>query len=156
MASQHYHLAQFNIGKLKAPLHDSSLADFVAQLATINAIADQTPGFVWRLQDEGGDATSVRLYADEHIIVNFSIWESIEALFQFVYRSQHGAVMGDRRRWFIPATQPNLCLWWIAAGTIPTLQEAKHRLEYLREHGSTPYAFSFKAAFPSPADTQAE
>ncbi len=158
MASQHYHhhhLAQFNVGRLKAPLHDPRLADFVAQLAIINAIADQTPGFVWRLKDEGDNATNICPYADDLMIVNFSIWESMEALFQFVYRSQHGKVMGDRRQWFVPATQANLCLWWIDTGTIPTVNDAKTRLEHLRKWGATPYAFSFKDSFPPSASANA-
>ncbi|MEW6498053.1 MAG: DUF3291 domain-containing protein [Cyanobacteriota bacterium] len=146
-----YHLAQINISRMLAPITDPLMADFVAQLQIINAIADASPGFVWRLQSEdNGNATSIRAYEDERILVNFSVWESIEALSHYVYSSQHGAVMRSRRRWFEKSDQPNLALWWIEAGHIPTIEEAKERLEHLRDCGSTSYAFSFAKPFSPP------
>ena len=148
---EQYHLAQINIARMCAPLTAPLMVDFAAQLQEINAIADASPGFVWRLQSEDGDATNIRAFDDEQILVNLSIWESIEALRDYVYRSQHGEVMRDRYRWFEKSHQPTLALWWIVAGHIPTIEEAKERLEYLRHHGSSPYAFSFAKPFPNPS-----
>lgn len=147
---ERYHLAQVNIARMRAPLNDPLMVDFVAQLQTINAIADASSGFVWRLESEGGDATSIRAFEDERILVNLSVWESIEALSNYVYRSQHGAAMHARRRWFEKSSQPTLALWWVVAGHIPTLEEAKERLDHLRQQGSTTYAFSFAKPFPCP------
>lgn len=141
-----YQLAQVNIATMLAPLSDPIMADFVAQLQQINQIADASPGFVWRLQEDG-NATSIRAYPDERILFNLSVWKSIEALSAYVYRSQHGAAMRDRRRWFAPSDLPTMALWWIPAGTIPSVSEAKTRLDYLRQHGSTAYAFSFRQPF---------
>ncbi len=139
-----YHLAQVNIATMLAPLSDPTMADFVAQLQQINQIADISPGFVWRLQEDDGNATSLRAYEDERILFNLSVWESVAALSGYVYRSQHGAAMRDRRRWFAKSDLPTMALWWIPIGSLPTVPEAKARLEYLRQHGSTAYAFSFR------------
>lgn len=146
-----HHLAQLNIAHMLAPLSDPLMADFVAQLDQMNAIADSSPGFVWRLQDAAGDATAIRAYDDPLILVNLSVWESVEALSAYVYRSQHGAAMRDRRRWFHKSAQPTFALWWVPAGHLPTLAEAKERLTHLCQHGVTPYAFSFAKPFPSPS-----
>jgi hypothetical protein len=146
------HLAQINIGRMLAPIDDPLMAEFVAQLAAINALADSTPGFVWRLQSESGDATSIKAYDDELIIVNMSVWESIESLREFAYKSSHAGVMRDRKRWFEKFDGPYMALWWIPAGHTPTPQEGKERLEYLRLHGETPHAFSFKNIYPKPTE----
>lgn len=146
-----YHLAQVNIARMLAPLDDPAMADFVAQLDQINAIADTSPGFIWRLQTESGDATAVRAYEDERILFNLSVWASLTDLSNYVYRSQHGVAMRDRRQWFEPVTQPTLALWWMPAGQLPSVLEARQRLEHLRQHGSTPYAFSFRQSFPPTA-----
>jgi len=151
MPLKQYHLAQFNVATMRAPLDAPLMADFVAQLQTINALADASPGFVWRLQSESTtDATSIRAYENERILLNLSVWESMAALKNYVYRSQHAVVMRSRRRWFEKSDQQNLVLWWIPAGHIPTVAEAKERLEYLRSRGYSPYAFSFNQPFPSP------
>lgn len=151
MKLQQYYLAQANIATMRVPLDEPLMADFVAQLQAINALADTSPGFVWRLQsDNTGNATSIRAYEDERILFNLSVWESIEALSDYVYRSQHGTVMRNRRRWFEQSDRPNLVLWWVFVGHIPTVEEAKERLEHLQKHGSSPYAFSFGKPFPSP------
>jgi heme-degrading monooxygenase HmoA len=142
-----YHLAQVNIAYMRAPLSDPIMAEFVAQLHTVNAAADASPGFVWRLQTEQGNATEIRAYEDERILFNLSVWQSLEALKAYVYRSQHGAAMRDRRKWFEPNDQPTMALWWIPAGQIPSVAEAKARLDYLRQHGSTPHAFLFNHVF---------
>jgi hypothetical protein len=141
------HLAQINIARMLAPLDSPVMADFVNALAQINALADRSPGFVWRLQSEEGNATSIRPYDDDMIIVNMSVWESIEALRGFVYKSAHAAYVRRRAEWFEMFAGPYLTLWWIPAGHIPSVLEAKERLDHLRTHGETPFAFSFKRTF---------
>jgi hypothetical protein len=125
------------------------MAGFRAGLEPINALADGAPGFVWRLQTDDGDATAIRPYADERMIVNMSVWESIEALRAFVYASGHTSVMRNRRAWF-DKLETYLVLWWVPAGHEPTIDEAKERLEHLKRRGPTPYAFTFRASFPAP------
>ena len=147
-----YHLAQINIARILAPFDDPLMAEFVAQLAPINALADSSPGFVWRLQTESGDATSIRIYEDEMVAVNMSVWESVEALREFAYKSAHSGVMRDRKRWFEKFDGPYTALWWVPAGHIPTTEEAKERLDYLREYGESAYAFSFHQIFPKPSE----
>jgi hypothetical protein len=149
--STNYHLAQVNIATLRAPLHDPQMADFVAQIQHVNAIADADPGFVWRLRSEGADdATSIRAFDDDRILITLTVWTSLEALSDYVYRGAHAGVMRDRRQWFEKSEQPILALWWTPAGQHPTVEEAKERLEHLRQYGSTPHAFSFRQAFPRP------
>ncbi|CAN5449296.1 DUF3291 domain-containing protein [soil metagenome] len=144
------HLVQLNIAKTKAPVDSPLLADFKAMLDPINELADSSPGFVWRLKDdEGNDATSVPFPgADETVIVNMSIWETVEQLWSFVYASEHLAVMRRRREWF-EGIDDFMCLWWIPSGTRPTLTDARERLDHLEEHGPTPHAFTFKRRFNS-------
>lgn len=132
------------------------MTDFVAQIREINAIADADPGFVWRLRSEGAeDATSIRAFADQRILITLTVWRSLEALSNYVYHGGHGAIMRDRRRWFERSDQPILALWWIPAGHHPTVEEAKERLSYLRQHGPTASAFSFGKPFPTPATAEA-
>jgi uncharacterized protein DUF3291 len=147
-----YHLAQINIARMLAPLTDPTMADFVAQLAPINALADQSPGFVWRLQSESGDATSIRVYDDDLVIVNLTLWESVDALREFVYQGAHYGVLRDRKRWFEKFDGPYYAMWWVAAGHYPSTEEAKVKLDHLRDHGDTDYAFSFRHVFPKPAE----
>ena len=147
-----YHLAQINIGRILAPIDSPLMAEFVVQLPPINALADSTPGFVWRLQTESGDATSIRIYKDEMIAINMSVWDSVDALREYAYKSAHAGVMRDRKRWFEKFDGPYMALWWIPAGHIPTPEKGKQRLDYLREHGDTSYAFSFKNIFPLPVE----
>lgn len=147
-----YHIAQINIARMLAPLTDPIMAEFVAKLAPINALADQSPGFVWRLQSESGDATSIKVYDDLMVIVNLTVWESLEALHEYVYKSAHQGVLRDRKRWFAQFDGPYYALWWVPAGQYPSTQEAKERLDHLRDHGTTGYAFSFKHVFPKPAE----
>jgi hypothetical protein len=147
-----FHLAQVNLATLRAPLDSPELAGFVAQLEPVNALADQSPGFVWRLQTEDGDATAIRPFEDDRVIVNLSVWASLEALRSFVYASRHLDVMRQRRAWFHRMPDPFMALWWVPAGTIPTVAEAKDRLELLARRGPTAAAFTFRAPFPEPAD----
>jgi len=146
-----FHLAQINIGRIRAPLiTDPIMKDFVDQLDTINALAEATPGFVWRLQSESGNATDILIYEDERLLLNMSVWESVDALFNYAYASDHTDFFRRRGEWFERMTTPHMALWWIPAGTLPTPHEGKHRIEYLTEHGPTPYAFTFKQRFPVP------
>lgn len=145
-----YHLAELNVGRMRFPLTDARMAGFVEQLAPINALADGTPGFLWRLQSEGGDATALRPFPDDMMIVNFSVWESIDALFQYTYYSNHAKVLRERKTWFEHMKEHYLVLWWIPAGHIPTLVEAKERLDALRRDGPTARAFNFKERFEAP------
>ncbi|MBK9926989.1 MAG: DUF3291 domain-containing protein [Anaerolineales bacterium] len=147
-----YHIAQINIGRILAPIDDPLMAEFVAQLPAINALADASPGFVWRLQTEAGDATNVKVYDDDRIIVNLSVWESIESLREYAYRSQHTGVMKYRTKWFEKFDGPYMALWWVPAGHIPTLEEGKERLDHLRKNGNSPHAFLFKNVFPAPEE----
>jgi hypothetical protein len=145
-----HHIAQLNVGRLLAPTSDPLIAGFMAQLDPVNAIADAAPGFVWRLQDESGNATAIRPYEDDTVAINYSVWESPEDLWNFVYRSRHLEPLRQRREWFETPREPHLVLFWTPAGEIPPLEEAKRRLEHLREHGPTPYAFTFRVRFPAP------
>jgi len=142
------HLAQLNVGRLRAPMDDPLIDDFRTNLEPVNGLAEASPGFVWRLQDEAtGDATGINPFGDELEIVNLTVWESIDALADFTYRSGHVAFLRRRREFFEAPTQPILCLWWIPAGTIPTVDDALARLEHLRAHGPTPTAFTFRHRF---------
>ncbi|MFS0692849.1 DUF3291 domain-containing protein [Streptomyces nitrosporeus] len=141
------HLAELNIATLSYPLDDPRVAPFVEALDPVNAAADGTPGFVWRLVDEsGGDATGLRP-AGENVIVNLSVWETQEALWDFTYRSGHLEVMRRRREWFERHVRAHLVLWWVPAGHIPTVEEALERLADLQAHGPSPRAFTFASSY---------
>lgn len=144
-----YHLAQLNIAALKAPLDSPQLKDFVDNLDRINALAESSDGFVWRLKGEGNDATALRPYGDD-VIVNMSVWRDTDALRNYVYKSAHTAIMKRRREWFTRMAEAYACLWWIPAGHIPTVEEAAQRLKLIRERGPTPESFNFGEAFPAP------
>jgi heme-degrading monooxygenase HmoA len=143
-----YQLAEINIGRILAPLDDPLMAGFVEKLDEMNALADRSPGFIWRLQTNEGDATSIRPYEDERILVNMSVWASLETFADYAYKSAHREVMKQRRRWFERFDGPYMALWWVPQGHIPTVEEGKERLEYLRTHGETAYTFSLKRPFP--------
>jgi heme-degrading monooxygenase HmoA len=147
-----HHLAQVNLATLRAPLDDPALAGFVAELEPVNALADGHPGFVWRLQTDDGDATAIRPFDDERVMVNLSVWESLEALRGFVYAGRHLEVLRRRREWFHRMDDPIVALWWVPAGAVPTVAEAKERLGLLARLGPTAGAFTFRAPFPEPAD----
>jgi hypothetical protein len=145
-----FQLAQCNIGRAKASLDDPLMAGFAARLDEINALADGAPGFVWRLQTDAGNATSIQAFDDNLILFNMSVWESPEQLRSFVYRSDHASVMRQRRSWFERFDGVYLVLWWVPAGHTPTVAEAKERLAHLQQHGESPHAFSFARIYPSP------
>lgn len=123
---------------------------FVAALDRINALADASPGFVWRLQDALGNATSIQAFDDPLVIVNLSVWESEEALFEYVYKTDHAKILARRKEWFERMEGPHLAMWWVPAGTRPSAAEGRRRLEILAEKGPNPEAFTFKQRYPAP------
>jgi len=145
-----WHIAQLNVGTTVASLESPELADFVAALDGINAVAEASPGFIWRLKSDSGNATGIRVTDDPNFIVNMSVWDSIDALFAFVYRSAHTNVMARRHDWFSRPNEAYQVLWWVPAGYEPTVEQALARLEHLRRHGSTAHAFTFKERYPAP------
>ena len=147
-----YELAQMNVARLRAPLDSPELADFVGALERINAIADGAPGFVWRLQDDSGNATALRSMGED-MIVNMSVWQDPESLQAFVYRSDHVGVMRRRREWF-EKTDLYLVLWWVPRGHRPAVEEGIKRLKLLRSRGPGPDAFTFGRLFPAPGSDE--
>ncbi len=150
-----YVLAQVNIGRLREPLDSPRLAGFVAALDPVNAAADAAPGFLWRLQTEDGNATSVRAFEWDQggsagVIMNMSVWESPEALAAFVYSDTHRAVLTRRRQWFERMAEAYTALWWVPRGTTPSTHDAENRMRMLRAHGPTQQAFTLKVLFPPP------
>jgi len=154
-APRRYDIAQLNVGRAVGPLDGAVMADFMSWLDEINALAERSPGYVWRLQGESGNNTDLKLSDDPLFIVNLSVWSSIEALYEFTYRSDHKTVFKRRHEWFERMGTPNTVLWWQPAGTPPTAQEALARLERLTTLGPTPEAFTFKERFALPGGTGA-
>lgn len=146
-------LAQLNVAEMKSPLDSPDMADFVANLERINALAEQSPGYVWRLQD-GGDATAFRPLG-QNVLVNLSVWADVAALSQYVYRSAHVEIMRRRREWFDRLKVAHMVLWWVPVGHRPILEEAVARLEQLRAEGPSPSAFNFAQAYGPPDSTSA-
>ena len=145
----HYQLAQLNIAKMKYSIASDEMTDFVDNLENINALAERSPGFVWRLQTEEGDATSIDFFGPD-VLVKMSIWADIESLHSYVYKTAHAKIMSRRKEWFHRVDEAYTVLWWIAEGQIPTLAEAGEKLEQLKSAGHGPLAFSFKQAYPPP------
>jgi hypothetical protein len=141
-----HHLAQLNIARLKYGLDDPELADFVARLDDVNALADESPGFVWRLQTEEGDATAIDYFGHDYL-VNMSVWQDVESLRDYAFRSAHKEVLARRNEWFERMDDAYAVLWWIPAGSIPSIEQAGERLESLRANGPNPRAFTFKQIF---------
>lgn len=146
------HIAVFNIARLVAPMDDQRIDDFRNNLDPINALADESPGFVWRLQDESGNATNITPYPDPLVITNMAVWTSIDELADFTYRSGHLELLRRRRDFFEHDDAPFLVLWWVPEGHIPSMEEAMARLEHLRAHGPTPHAFTFRKRFEPGSD----
>ena len=145
-----WHLAQLNVARAVAPLDSAQLADFIGRLEEINTLGDRSPGFVWRLQGEGGTSTELKVGDDPLYIVNLTVWRSIDDLYAFTYRSDHKTVFKRRFDWFERRETPSVCLWWLPAGEIPTVDEAYRRLRLLTDHGPTTEAFTFKQRFAPP------
>jgi hypothetical protein len=148
-----YNLAQVNIGRILAPMDSPVMAEFVANLDRINTLAESSEGFVWRLKDDTNNATSIRMYDDDFLIVNMSVWKNIDALFHYVYRTDHVEIFKKRAQWFEKMADMHMALWYVPAGRFPDVKEATERLDYLRKHGDTPFAFSFKRKF-TPQDAK--
>jgi hypothetical protein len=148
-----YQLAQLNIALMVAPLDSPILSDFVANLERINALAEQSPGYVWRLQTDDGNATTVRPFGEEYL-VNLSVWKNIDSLHDYVYKSAHLEIMRRRKEWFERMRKAYTVLWWVPAGHKPTVAEAKCKLEQLQTTGPSPDAFTFKKSFPPPGTSR--
>lgn len=146
-----HHLAQLNVAKMRGAADSELMASFMAQLDEVNAVADEAPGFVWRLQSEDGDATSIQAFDDDRILVNMSVWKSMQALRDFAYAGRHLEVLRDRREWFKSYVGPYQVLWWVRAGHVPTVDEAKRKLAHLEQHGPTAAAFTFQQPFEAPS-----
>ncbi|MEO9496228.1 MAG: DUF3291 domain-containing protein [Vibrio splendidus] len=140
-------LAQLNIALAKYPLDAREIKEFVDNLELVNGIAESSEGFVWRLKDESGDATNIQAFDDPNMIVNMSVWDSVDSLKNFMFRTHHRDFMRRKGDWFHRLPEDTYVLWWIEADHIPTLEEAIERLEHLREIGDSPYAFTFKTNF---------
>lgn len=138
------HLAQINIALLKAPLDHPSIKDFVDNLDRINALAENSPGFIWRLKGEENNATAIKVFDNDYLIINMSVWKDMESLFQYVYHSDHVEIFKRRKEWFEKIDDMHMALWYIEEGAFPTPEEGKERLEYLQQHGASDYAFTFK------------
>lgn len=149
MSNAKYHLAEFNFAKAIAPMDDPKLAGFVAGSNPVNAVADKSPGFVWRYQPEGVETFNIRPFEDQSIYITLSVWESVEALKGFVFRTLHGSFLKRRKEWFSPL-DPHLVMWWVAVGHIPSVKEAMARLELLKANGPSQEAFDFSREFPPP------
>ena len=147
MSDPDFHVAQANIGRGHAPVTDPVMKGFVDQLVAINSIADRAPGFVWRLQTDEGDATSVRPFEDPPVMVNMSVWRSIEELYRFVFESDHVTPLQNRQAWFEKMERPYSVLWWICAGEFPDTADLVHRFDLLRDRGPSPAAFTFGSLF---------
>ena len=140
-----YHIAQINIGRAKAPVEDPVMAGFMTRLDDLNALADRSPGFVWRLQTSEGNATYFRPYEhDDRILLNMSVWETIDDLRHYVYKTAHAEMLRHREEWFERFAGIYLALWWVPVGHIPGIDEAKKRLAHLDQYGPTQFAFTFK------------
>jgi hypothetical protein len=145
-----YNLAQVNIAKRLAPMDDPIMQDFINNVERINAIADEAEGFIWRMQDEDKDL-GAEIFKDDTLLINMSVWNDLECLFDYTYKSGHIEVFKRKKEWFSKMKMVHMAFWYIPEGYEPTFQDAKSRLDYLNKYGDTPYAFTFKSKF-SPKD----
>ncbi len=141
-----YQLAQLNIARMKYPFDDPRMAEFVARLDDVNTLADNAPGFVWRLQTDDGDATAIDFFGPDYL-VNMSVWQDVESLRDYAFRSAHKEVLSRRGDWFDKMREAYSVMWWIPSGSLPTLEDAAERLRILREQGPSARAFTFKQVF---------
>lgn len=145
-----YQLAQINIAHSRGVRDDPVMKGFMDRLDEINAIADSSPGFVWRLQTEEGDATAIQAFDDPLLLVNVSVWQDIESLKRFVYKSLHVDLIQDRDAWFTKMQESHQALWWVPEGHLPSVEEAREKLEYLQANGPSETAFTFSKPFEAP------
>ena len=136
-------LAQLNVARLKYPFEDPRVADFADNLDRINALADRSDGFVWRLQDDGGNAIDIQADADPMIVVNMSVWRDAESLERFVWNTVHKQFYRRRAEWFSTMKDQHLVMWWVDEGHQPTVDEGMERLEHLRANGDSDFAFGW-------------
>lgn len=151
-----YDLAQLNIARMKTSMDDPVMADFVAALDPVNASAETSEGFVWRLKDDDGNATSFRVFGDDRWLINLTVWDSLEALKNFIASPDHLRIMRRRGEWFEKLANATTVLWWVPRGHRPTLEEAVERLEHLRHHGASKRVFGFSDPQPSPTRDEGE
>ena len=147
-----WRIAQVNVAKLIAPLDDPRIDDFRSALERINRLGEAQPGFIWRAQGAGFDATDCRVFDDPDILINATVWETIEHLAAFAYRTEHRAFVRRRLEWFEPPKEAFQAIWWVPDGHIPSLDECVERLTHIRVHGPTPFAFDFRTRFPPPSE----
>ncbi len=145
--TKQYHIAQVNIGKILGPMDGPVMHEFFINLEPINQLAEQSDGFVWRLKDDQDNATNIKVFEDDKILINMSVWETVDDLFKFTYQTQHADFLKRRREWFEKLKEMYMVLWYVPAGTIPTPQDAIKKLQYLTENGDTPNAFGFRNRF---------
>jgi len=138
------HLAEFNIARIRYPLDDPRMAEFVANVERVNGLAEKIEGFVWRLQDESGHAMNIKVYDDPTLLPNLTLWENAEALERFVWQTLHGRFYRHREDWFVPLDSP-LVMWWVPAGHRPSMAEGVERLNYLKAHGPSEFAFGWES-----------
>lgn len=156
MHEKGWHLAQINVAKIIGEnISDPVMEKFVTQLDEINALAEGSPGFVWRLKDDTNNATKLNPFNDQTIIINMSVWQSLDHLIHFVYKGRHAEVLRKRRDWFVSFGKPFTTLWYLPAGQVPTIEEGAARLKALQDNGPTPYAFDFKTKFNAPEKSAA-
>ncbi|MBV4360010.1 DUF3291 domain-containing protein [Pinibacter aurantiacus] len=142
-----FELAQVNIGRILGPMDSDVMTDFAANIDYINGLAESSDGFVWRLKDENNNATDIKMFDDEFLLVNMSVWKNVDTLFEFTYRTMHTEFLKRRKEWFSKLDQMHYALWYVPTGHKPTTAEAKERLEYIEQNGDTPFAFGFKNRF---------
>jgi hypothetical protein len=142
-----YHLAQVNVGRILGPMDDPVMAEFAASLDRINAIAEQSPGFIWRLKDASNNATSIPVTEDRFLLINMSVWRTVDELIAFVYHSPHSVYVRRRAEWFERLKEQYMCCWWVPAGHEPSVAQAMERIGHIRREGPTPLAFTFKQLY---------
>ena len=144
---QSHHLEQINVATSLYPLDDSRMSEFINALGSVNAIADSDPGFIWRLQDDSGSSVDIRDTEHGDLLINMSVWRSVEALHAYVFRTMHSESLADRKQWFHHDPRPTSALWWVPAGEIPSVKQGLARLDALRELGPRAQAFTFRQRF---------
>jgi hypothetical protein len=145
--SMRFHLAQVNIGKIVAPMNSPQMAGFADNLDKINALAENSEGFIWRLKDDSNNATSIKVFEDDFLLINMSVWKNIDYLYKYVYQSAHADYLKRRKEWFEKMPEMYMALWYITETHIPNSTEAIERLQFLRSNGDSPYAFGFKTRY---------
>lgn len=145
-----YHIAQINTGRIRYETDDERMTDFMNNLDRINALAERSPGFVWRLMDATNNATNIRIFEDPFLLQNMSVWETIEDLEQFTYKTAHSRFLERKEEWFQPDADSHIALWWVESDRFPTAEEGHEKVEYLKMNGPTPLAFTFAERFPPP------